>query len=100
MKSQTVNRVTINRERLDVALRTLIAVALGYAFSAWLSSAIANFIGADGREHEVLVRMLFFCVYCTFILFTFIFDTTKKASIVMTALSALALCLYSISTGL
>ncbi|MED5426200.1 MAG: hypothetical protein VX448_10340 [Pseudomonadota bacterium] len=100
MKSQTVNRVTISRERLDVALRTLIAVALGYAFSAWLSSAIANFIGTDGREYEVLVRMLFFCVYCTFILFTFIFDTTKKASIVMTVLSALALGLYSISTGL
>ncbi|NKW89479.1 hypothetical protein HGG65_07630 [Alteromonadaceae bacterium A_SAG4] len=100
MKSQTVNRVTISRERLDVALRTLIAVALGYAFSAWLSSAIANFIGTEGREHEALVRMLFFCIYCTFILFTFMFDTAKKATIVMTTLSALALCLYSISTGL
>ncbi len=63
MKSQTVNRVTINRERLDVALRTLIAVALGYAFSAWLSSAIANFIGADGREHEVPRKYLLLAAF-------------------------------------
>ena len=63
MKSQTVNRVTISRERLDVALRTLIAVALGYAFSAWLSSAIANFIGAEGREHEVLCNYLLLAAF-------------------------------------
>lgn len=94
-----MNCVVINCDWLDVVFRMLIVVVLGYVFLVWLSSVIVNFIGVDGWEYEVLVRMLFFCVYCIFIFFMFIFDMMKKVFIIMIVFFVLVLCFYLISIG-
>lgn len=100
MKQGAVRENLLSPKRINVAVRTLIAVLLGYAFSAWLSTAIANFIDATGREHEVLVRMLFFVIYCTFILVSFAVESVRKTAVVMVSASLIAFSLCAVSGGI
>ena len=82
-----------------VTLRTPCAVVGGYAASACLSLLLAQWLGLTERPAEAFIKMVFFVVFCTLIIWSFAINSHKKAFIHMAGLNAVVWAVYLATQG-
>ena len=82
-----------------VTLRTLCAAVGGYAASAGISLLLAQWLGLAERPAEAFIKMVFFVVLCTLIIWSFAINSHKKAFAHMAALNAVVWAAYLATQG-
>lgn len=83
----------------EVTIRTLFAVVGGYAASAAFSILLAEPFDMERREQEVFIRMIFFVVYTTLIIWCFSINNTSKALKHMLGLNGILWLAYLLLIG-